>query len=292
MTYQQLRYAIEVAERGSFSEAAERCLVTQPTLSQQVAKLEEELGVQVFARDQKPVRATALGARILEEARLSYAGIARIEALVAEELGKTDGELRLGLIPTLGPYLLPELVSGLKGRFPELRLDLREELTEQMLQDLRRGSLDLGLCAGPVDCRGLERAELFEDEFVAFLGTGDSLLSKGEIRVEDLDRRGLLLLAEGHCFRDQVLSFCPKDPGDEGLRLRSGSFETLCNLVDAGQGYTLLPSLAIPGLSKERLGRVRRFAAPRPSRRIILLAQEGYPRRRIMEAVVDAVRNV
>lgn len=289
MTLQQLRYVVAVEDLGSFTLAADLCCVTQPTLSQQVAKLEHELGVVLLDRSVKPVRATRAGREILREARRSYASMARIDGLIKEESGRQDGEVSLGIIPTLAPYVVAGVVAGLRQRFPALGVRVAEMLTEGVIEGLRKGNLDFGLCALPIPGEGVEVRELWDDPFVAYLPEGHPLLAKTALVPGDLDRRELLVLAEGHCFRDQVTVLCPLPEGGEGLRFEAGSFATLCSLVDAGLGVTFLPGLAVAGLGVRARERVRPFAAPAPSRRVVLATQVGYPRRTVLEGLVGVL---
>lgn len=291
MTLNQLRYLVSIDAHRHFGRAAEACFVSQPTLSAQVRKLEAELGVEVFDRSFSPVRPTALGARVLAQARRVLAEADRIPALLAEASEVVAGELRLGVIPTLAPYLLPLLVPALKARHPALELVVSEWTTERIVEALEADALDAGLIATDEERRGLVLEPLFEEAFVVYLGRGHALEEAETVAPADLDPADLWLLAEGHCFRDQALGVCEQAGrhAERTARFAVGSLETLRLLVDSVGGVTLLPLLAVPHLGPEARRQVRRFSAPVPSRGVRLVSRRGGVRRALVEAVAGVL---
>jgi LysR family transcriptional regulator, hydrogen peroxide-inducible genes activator len=267
-----LRYLVAVADHRHFGRAAEACFVSQPTLSTQIKKLEKELGVELFERQPRQVLLTAAGERVLEHARraVDEADAVREVARLAHD--PESGSLRMGVFPTLGPYLLPHLVPALHRRFPQLELLLVEEKTEVVLERLHDGHLDVGLLALPVDHDHLHEEPLFEEDFVLAVPADHPLArSKKRLDLSVLDGQELLLLEEGHCLRAQALSVCRLHGAGERAGFRATSLETLRQMVAGGVGITLLPALAVHEPVPVYDGvRLLRFAAPAPSRRVAM----------------------
>jgi LysR family hydrogen peroxide-inducible transcriptional activator len=291
MNLQDLRYVVTLAETMHFGRAAKACFVSQPTLSTQVKKLEEELGVTLFERTNKRVLPTPTGQRLIVQARVILEEIDKLRQMAQQVRDPMAGPLRLGVIPTLGPYLLPQLVPRIRATYPQLRLYLREELTERLLEHLRTGTLDALLLALPIHDEGLEVAELFREPFILACPAGDRLARKTRIRDTDLVDTPVLLLEDGHCLRDQALAICgfPQRPGTE--EFRASSLETLRQMVAAGIGCTLLPALAavVPSPS-DALVVLRPFAAPVPCRTIGLVYRRGFPRTQTVQALAEILR--
>ena len=297
MTLQDLRYLVTLAETRNFARAAEACYVSQPTLSTQIKKLEDELGLTLFERTNKRVMPTSAGSGLIVQARIVLEEAEKLQQMAQQALDPMAGTLRLGVIPTLGPYLLPHLVPQLRKDYPQLRLYLREELTASLIERLRAGSLDAILVALPIQTDGLELIELFREPFVMALPKDSPLAGKAEVMETDLMGVPLLLLEDGHCLRDQALAVCglPQPRGTEDFR--GSSLETLRQMVAAGVGCTLLPALAADtteaGGKKpagERLIELRSFAAPVPHRTIGLAARRGFPRMQMVRAFAGLVR--
>lgn len=289
MTLTQLSYLTAVETHGHFGRAAESCGVTQPALSMQVRKLEEELGVVIFDRTRSPVVPTELGRLIVEQARTVLREAARIAELRDDAGPAAAGELRVGVLPTLGPYLLPRFVQGLARRHPGLRLVLEEALTPEIMERVRGETLDVGLVATPAE-GGLAQVPLFEEPLVAYVSRSHPLAARDAVTPADLPREDFWLLSEAHCLRAQTLRLC--EGGDDvgrgcahGIRMESGNLETLKRLVENGEGFTLLPGLAADGLGDGHPGaRVVPFAEPVPTRRISLVRRRTYLKRRLVDA--------
>ena len=297
MTLQDLRYAVTLAETRNFARAAQACYVSQPTLSTQIKKLEDELGLTLFERTNKRVMPTSAGAGLIAQARVVLEEAEKLRHLAQQARDPMAGPLRLGVIPTLGPYLLPHLVPRLRTAYPRLSLYLREDLTANLTERLRAGSLDAILLALPIQTDGLELIELFREPFVMALPKDSPLAGKSEVMETDLMGVPLLLLEDGHCLRDQALAVCslPQPRGTEDFR--ASSLETLRQMVAAGVGCTLLPALAADTaaagetkLARDRLIEVRSFAAPVPYRTIGLAARRGFPRMEMVRAFADLIK--
>ncbi len=291
-TLSELRYVVALADEGHFGRAAARCHVSQPTLSAQLKKLEEGLGVRLFERTNRRVAATPVGEEIVAQARRVLEEADKIGELARRHEGPLCGPLRLGVIPTVGPYLLPPLVPALHEAFPRLRLVLREDLTANLTQRLRKHGLDAVLCALPVGEPGLVYEPLFDEPFWVIMPPRHPLADEAEIAESDLAGRDLLLLDEGHCFRDQALAVCGRDPGrPDGDDFRAASLETVREMVGAGLGLSLLPALAVRDRAPaaHRLA-ARPFRAPSPKRRIGLVWRRGYPRADGLIVLADFIR--
>lgn len=296
MTLTQLQYIVAVDTWRHFVRAAEECGVTQPTLSMQIQKLERELGVEIFDRSRHPVEPTDLGKRIVAQARVVLSEAAALRELAEEAGGVVEGELRVGVIPTIAPYLLPRLLPELSRRHEGLRLRLEELQTDQILEHLGADRLDAGIVATLVEAPGLVERVLYEEPFFAYVSEdhpafGQSRLHPDTLRVDDL-----WLLHEGHCFRDQVLRLCGevgRAGGASGRpRFECGHLSTLKRLVETSGGMTLLPALALADLSAEQRRRVRPFEDPSPSRTVRLVHRKTYLRRRRIAAFVEVLLDV
>jgi LysR family transcriptional regulator, hydrogen peroxide-inducible genes activator len=291
MTLSQLAYVVAVDRHRHFTRAAEAAGVTQPTLSMQIRKLEKELGIEIFDRSRTPVRPTDLGAGIVEQARAVLHEAERLRGLARIPSGEVVGELRVGIIPTLGPFILPSLLPELIRRHPRLTLTVEEVQTAEILEGLRTESLDAGVIATPADRPGLLERELFEEPFVAYLSRGHPLEARAALRAGDLRLDDLWLLQEGHCFRDQVKDLCSRVASSEGrsgrLRFQSGNLGTLKRMVDGSGGMTLLPLLATRDLTDEERSRVRPFRSPVPTRLVRLVQGRAYLKRPLVEALAE-----
>jgi LysR family transcriptional regulator, hydrogen peroxide-inducible genes activator len=268
-----LEYLVAVADERHFGRAADRCFVSQPTLSTQIRKLERELGVDIFERTPRQVLLTEPGALIVERAREVLRGAEDIREIARRSLDPESGSLRLGIFPTLGPYLLPHVVPGLHERFPRLELLLIEEKTQLVLDRLRSGDLDVGVLALPLDDDRLHAEALFVEDFVLAVPAGHHLSGRdGAIDLTVLAGEQVLLLEEGHCLRDQALAVCQLAGADERSGFRATSLETLRQMVAAGVGITLLPQLSVSQpVPVPADVEVLRFADPAPSRTVALL---------------------
>lgn len=288
MTIQELKYLVAVADHLHFSKAAEACHVTQPTLSAGIRSLEDRLGQTLFERGPHGVLPAAGVAPLLDQARRILAEVRQFEQLARTSGAPLTGVLRLGAIPTIGPYLLPHVIPGLRRQWPELRLHLVEGKTADLLAQLRRGDLDAALLSPPIDRTGLLAAELYREEFLLAIPAGHKLTTLRKPRLADLTAEPLLLLDEGHCLRDQVVAFCRV--GDSAARelLRSSSLETLRNMVAAGVGCTLLPALAVT--PNQTAIEIRSLAEPRPSREVVCYWRRKHADQESIGLLTESIR--
>jgi len=288
MNLRDIKYIIAVADARHFGRAAERSFVSQPTLSGQIKKLEDELGVTIFERTNRSVEITPIGEAILGHARLLLEQVEAIERVARAHQDPLDGPLRLGAIPTLSPYLMPLILVPLKRQYPQLRLVLSEEITESLLGRLQRHDLDAALIASPVGQPDLAQIPLFDEPFWLAHPRNHPIYNKEEITAEDLAEIELLLLAEGHCLTHQVMEVChlaDRPHRGEMADLRAASLETLLQLVGAGFGCTLVPALAIRGGWMTDTGIIaRRLELPDAFRRISLVYRRSFPRIQALEA--------
>jgi LysR family hydrogen peroxide-inducible transcriptional activator len=292
MNLRDLRYLVALADERHFGKAAERCFVSQPTLSAQIRKLEEYLGVPLVERQPKRVAITATGEKIVQRAR---ALLQQADAIV--ELARTDrdplaGALKLALIPTVGPYLLPHIAGRLRRELPRLKLMLYEYQTEHLLSRLRSGEIDVGVLALPVDIDGIESAPLYDEPFTLAVPATHPLAERERVKVEDLRGETLLLLEDGHCLRDQALEVCSRVRVNEAQDYRATSLETLRQMVAAGHGITLLPELAAEtSVGTARGLRIKPFAKPAPGRTIGAVWRKSTTRTPAIEGIVATIRN-
>lgn len=295
MNLRDLQYIIAVAETHHFGKAAERCFVSQPTLSGQIKKLEGELGVSIFERTNRSVAITPIGEAILEHARQIMEQAEAIRQLALAQQDPLAGPLRIGAIPTLSPYLMPLILMPLKTEHPQLKLVLSEEMTDILLGRLHNHEIDAALLATPVDEPDLDVIPLFDEPFWLAHPREHPFYNKDEITQADLDNTELLLLSEGHCLAKQAMAVCHlKERKQQGemADLRASSLETLLQLVGAGFGSTLVPALAIGGSWATGSGIIaRKLELPDAYRRISLVFRHSYPRRAALEAFAQVVRN-
>ena len=290
MTITQLQYVLAVAEYRNFTLAAEKCFVTQPTLSMQVQKLEDELDVRIFDRTKKPISITEAGEKIVLQAKNIVNEAARIKDIVDQEKGFIGGTFRLGMIPTVMPTLLPMFLKTFIDRYPKVELIIKEQNTEAIIKNLREGHLDAGIAATPLAKDFLVERPLYYEPFVAYVPPGHRLAGADRLKPEDLDLNDILLLQDGHCFRDGVINLC-KGSGQgnpERFQLDSGSFETLVHLADESLGMTLLPYLHTRVLDEKRTKHLKYFQDPPPAREVSLI----YHKKELKHQISKALREV
>lgn len=293
MNLRDFRYLVALADERHFGRAAQRCHVSQPTLSAQLRKLEEYLGVPLIERQPRRVTLTEAGTRVVERARRLL-----LEADAIVELTRTDrdplaGALKLALIPTVGPYLLPHVARRLRRDLPRLKLMLYEYQTAPLLEKLRSGELDLGILALPVPLDGLEAQPLYEEPFTVAVPAGHPLGARDRVKLDDLKGETLLLLEDGHCLRDQALEVCSRVKVHEDQDYRATSLETLRQMVAAGHGVTLMPQLATESQAGPARGlRFKSFVKPAPARTIGAVWRKSTTRAPAIEAVADSIRAV
>ncbi|MBV9192366.1 MAG: LysR family transcriptional regulator [Betaproteobacteria bacterium] len=286
MTLTELRYIVAVARERHFGRAAEACFVSQPTLSVAVKKLEEELGVQLFERGPGEVTITPAGLKIVEQAQRVLEEASRIRDLAAAGRDPLVGPLRLGAIYTIGPYLLPKLIPILRRTAPAMQLHIQENFTHRLSDSLKAGEVDVILIALPFVEPGIDTRAVYDEPFFVAVPKGHAWEERKRLTSDELTKESLLLLGEGHCFRDQVLEFCHTT---RTRAIEGGSLETIRQMVASGVGVTVLPSTSISPATGSDLIRIVPFAKPTPSRRVALAWRKSFPRPEAIEALRKAI---
>ena len=288
MTLVQLEYIVAVDTWRHFATAAAKCFITQPTLSMQLQKIEAELGVQIFDRSKVPVVPTAEGVEIIQQARVILKEVERLSEVTRERQGEIVGELRLGILPTIAPYLLPLFLKSFLETYPGIRLKVTELTTEILVDRLKKNLLDAGLVVTPLNDPGIFEQPLFYEEFVVYVSPAETVYKKRYVLAEDIDVRHLWLLEEGHCMRSQIMNLCElksRVQEDNNFHYEAGSIETLKKMVEMQNGITILPKLALQDLSPQQLKMVRRFKAPAPVREVSLVTHRSLVKKRILAAL-------
>lgn len=289
MTITQLKYVLAVAEHKNFTLAAEKCFVTQPTLSMQIQKIEEELKIQIFDRTKKPIQLTDIGQKIVTQAKNIVNEADRIQDIVEQQKGFIGGEFRLGIIPTIMPTLLPMFLNNFIKKYPKVKLIIEELNTEEIIIKLKNGNLDAAIAATPLEDEKIKEIVLYFEPFVAYIPENNAIFQKQEIEIDDLNINEILLLQDGHCFRDGILNLC-KNRNETPLKsfqIESGSFETLIKLADEGLGTTLLPYLHTLDLKDSDKLKLRQFKEPKPAREVSLI----FPKSELKIQIIDALRS-
>ena len=290
MTITQLLYVLAVAEHKNFTKAAQNCHVTQPTLSMQVQKLEEELNVQIFDRTKKPIELTSVGQKIVSQAKNIVAEADRIADIVDQEKGFIGGEFKLGIIPTVMPTLLPMFLKTYVKRYPKVKLKIEELTTDEIINRLEDGNLDGAIAASPLNVDNIKERVLYYEPFVGYISPNHKLKIKTEIETSDLDINDILILEDGHCFRQGVLNLCKikKQQEQDNFQLESGSIEMLVKLVNEGMGMTLLPYLNTLDLKDNEKENLRFFVNPSPAREVSLL----YNKNELKIQIIDSIQQI
>lgn len=296
MTITQLHYAVTLAEYKNFTTAAEKCFITQPTLSMQIQKLEEELDILIFDRSKKPMQITEIGKKIIEQARNIISESERMKDIVAQYKGYVGGVFKLGIIPTVAPTLLPMFLNNFVKKYPKIDLKIKEINTEDTISAINNGQLDAAIVATPLSEDTIIEKVLFYEPFVAYIPQDKKLNNKNTpIKSSDLDLSKLLLLEDGHCFRDSVLNLCrdnKREDSSEQFEIKSGSFETLIGLANEGMGITLLPYLHTLGLSENNKKNLVYFAEPSPAREISLIYHTNELKISIIDALYKTISGI
>ena len=294
MTITQLHYVLAVAEHQNFTKAAHYCHVTQPTLSMQVQKLEDELNVQIFDRRKKPIELTAVGTKIIAQAKNIVAEAERINDIVDQEKGFIGGEFKLGMIPTIMPTLLPMFLKNFIKNFPMVKLKIEELNTNELISRIHEGHLDAAIAATPLRINTIKERVLFYEPFVGYISPNHRLKEKTAIEISDLDINDMLLLEDGHCFREGVLNLCKtlKEQQNETFQLESGSIEMLVKLSNEGMGMTLLPYLNTLDLKLTEQKNLRFFTNPPPAREVSLIYNKNELKIQIIEAIYRTISGI
>lgn len=287
MNLQQLEYIIAVDKHRHFARAAEACHVTQPTLSMMIHKLEDEYEIKIFDRTRQPVIPTEVGEKLIIQARQILQEAERFGEICLDMKENIRGELRIGIIPTIAPYLLPLFVNSFTQKYPDVNLQINELTTESILKQLENGSLDLGILVPLDNDNTWKETPLYTESFVVYSARS---FEKNFVLAEEIDVNDLLLLEEGHCFRSQILKLCElRNIENQRVQYNSGSLETLRNLVDQQLGITILPKLATIHFDEKQKAKLREFRAPQPVRKVAILTKRDYIKEKLIAALKDEI---
>ncbi|WP_343485894.1 LysR substrate-binding domain-containing protein [Allomuricauda sp. d1] len=294
MTITQLQYVLAVAEYQNFTLAAQKSFVTQPTLSMQVQKLEDELDILIFDRSKKPIALTEVGKKIVAQAKNIVAEAERIKDIVDQDKGFIGGDFVLGIIPTVMPTLLPMFLPTFVKRYPKVNLIIKEQATDTIIRNLQDGHLDAAIAATPLEIEFIKERPLYYEPFVGYVPKSHRLAKETELQTDMLDIEDVLLLQDGHCFRDGVINLCKssRSANGEGFQIESGSFETLVNLSNEGMGMTLLPYLNTLELDDKKKLNLKHFKNPPPAREISIIYHKSELKIQITEALKEVISGI
>ena len=291
MNLQQMEYIVALDTHRHFVKAAQSCGVSQPTLSTLINKLEEELDTVIFDRSAHPIKPTVIGEQIINQARVVLFNISQLKELSLSEREQNSGRLRLGVIPTVAPYILPKLFQEMRSSQPQIELQVSEQQTHVVIEQLRKAELDMAILATPLALDDILEIPLYYEKFLAYISPEEALHSESEIVASKMPTNHLWVLKEGHCMRNQIFNFCEGVSDYNGF-YEAGSITTLVNIVDANGGYTIIPELHRTLLHQEQQSNVREFVQPAPVREISLIIRNDYVRQRMVNSLVDAVKQI
>ena len=293
MTLTQLKYVVAVDANRHFATAADKCYVTQPTLSMQINKLEQELGVLIFDRSKHPVVPTKVGEEVVEQAKLLLSQADKLRDMATQKEDELNGLFRVGMIPTIAPYLIPLFLHNFNNSYPDVDLIFEEAITSELINKLNNDEIDVAIIATPVKQNSVHEHDLYFEPFVGYLSTNHGLSKKKHLSLEDLDIEDIWLLNDGHCFRDQTVQLCKKTrrkDKNRSIQFESGNLETLKKLVEQDYGMTLLPSLAIDQLPDNPENAVTKsFEDPVPKRKVRLAYSRMYLKQSLIEALIKEI---
>ncbi len=294
MTITQLYYVLAVAEHQNFTKAAEKCFVTQPTLSMQIQKLEDQLDILIFDRSKKPIELTEVGKKIVSQARNIVNEADRIQDIVDQQKGFIGGEFRLGIIPTIMPTLLPMFLKTFIKRYPKVKLKIEELTTEEIISRINDGHLDAAIAATPLEHENIKERPLYYEPFVGYVPDNHRLSSKKTLEIDDLEIEDMLLLEDGHCFRDGVINLCKtfKKHDEDKFQLDSGSIEMLVKLSNEGLGMTLLPYLHTLDIKEVEKKHLHHFVKPSPAREVSIIYHNSELKMQIIEALQNVISGI
>ena len=295
ITLTQLEYIVAIDEYRHFATAAEKCFVTQPTLSMQIKKLEDELGVIIFDRSRQPVVPTDLGAKLIEQARMTLSATQRIKEIIQEEQQEVEGTLKIGIIPTLAPYLLPVFIGPYIRKYPAVKVEVEELVSEEIIRRLKRDILDVGLFVTPYHDEKIVERPVFYEEMLVYAHPDSELLKKKEVGHEDIVTSDIWMLGNGHCFRNQVVNLCEMSASQHKnlpFEFESNSLETLMRIVDGEGGFTLIPELALQYMSPEKKKQVRSIANTKPLREVSVIYSRHFTKQRLITLLCDEIKSV
>ncbi len=294
MNVQQLEYIIAVDTYRHFVKASEKCFVTQATLSMMIKKLEDELNIKIFDRSRQPVVPTEIGKKIIAQAKIILQESNRLKEIVEEDHGKLSGELKIGIIPTVAPYLLPLFMISFLNKYPLVKLKISELTTDDIIHKLEQHDLDVGILSTPLNCPSLIEQTLFYEEFVVYASSKEKILKKKYILANDIDINRLCLLEEGHCLRAQVFNLCElrdREKEIHQLDFTTGSIETLKKIVEVKRGITILPMLALKDLTPKQKSNIRYFKKPAPVREIGLVTYRYFIKEKLIKGLKEEILN-
>ena len=295
ITLTQLEYIVAIDEYRHFATAAEKCFVTQPTLSMQIKKLEDELGVIIFDRSRQPVVPTDLGAKLIEQARMTLSATQRIKEIIQEEQQEVEGTLKIGIIPTLAPYLLPVFIGPYIRKYPAVKVEVEELVSEEIIRRLKRDMLDVGLFVTPYHDEKIVERPVFYEEMLVYAHPDSELLKKKEVGHEDIVTSDIWMLGNGHCFRNKVVNLCEMSASQHKnlpFEFESNSLETLMRIVDVEGGFTLIPELALQYMSPEKKKQVRSIANTKPLREVSVIYSRHFTKQRLITLLCDEIKSV
>lgn len=291
MTFQQLEYIVALSKTKHFVNAAEMCGVTQPTLSMMIQKLEDELDLKIFDRSKHPIEITTIGAKIIEQAQATLCQLNKINEIVASEKGDISGDINIGIIPTVAPYLLPKFFSKFRNSYPELSFKISEMRTSTIEKRLLLGEVDMAILSTPLNNPNILEIPLYYEKFVAYISPDNELYNEKELISEKLPVDQLWVLEEGHCLRNQVFNFCSIEAKTSYV-YEAGSIETLIKIVDENGGYTVIPELHVEILTEEQKKNLRRLINPEPVREISLVIQQNFVREGQLNAIAETIKQI
>ena len=293
MTITQLEYLVALDTYRHFAQAADHCFVTQPTLSMQIHKLEEELGVKIFDRTKQPVIPTEIGTGIIAQARITLRDAQVIRQIISDQKDTLSGELRIGIIPTLAPYLLPPLYKSMREKYPKLNLIIKEYITENVIHELKNSRLDCGIVVTPLKDPSIKEDVLFYEELFVYVSAKNALSDKKYVLAGEIDPNKLWLLEEGHCFRSQILNLCElRKSSDIHFKYETGNIETLKRMVDKSDGLTILPELAVMEIGKAQHKLVKRLKKPVPAREVSIVTHRDHIRTKLIKSLKEEILHI
>lgn len=295
ITLTQLEYIVAVDEYRHFATAADKCFVTQPTLSMQIKKLEEDLGVIIFDRSRQPVVPTDIGKKLIDQARDVLASNQRIREIINEEKEEVSGSLKIGIIPTLAPYLLPIFIGNYIRKYPAVKVEVEELVSEEIIYRLKRDTLDAGIFVTPYGDEKIIECPVFYEEMMIYAHPEHELLKKEIVEVKDIATPEIWMLGSGHCFRDQVINLCEMNAVQHRnlpFEFESNSLETLMKIVDQEGGFTLIPELAIRDMSEKKKRQVRSFSSHLPLREVSVIYSRHYAKQKLIDLLCENIKEV
>ena len=295
ITLTQLEYIVAVDEYRHFATSADKCFVTQPTLSMQIKKLEDDLGVIIFDRSRQPVVPTDIGYKMIEQARTVLASTQRIKEIINEEKQEVAGTLKIGIIPTLAPYLLPIFIGDYIRRYPGVQVEVEELVSEEIIKRLKKDMLDVGIFVTPFHDEKIVERPVFYEEMLVYAHPDHELLKKKDVEIQDIATPEIWMLGDGHCFRDQVVNLCDMHETQHKnlpFEFESNSLETLMKIVDREGGFTLIPELATQDMTEEKKKQVRSFTTYTPLREVSVIYSRHYAKQRLIDLLCEDIKRV